>query len=632
MPKRPRPDKSQIKAQAEKAFKKNEQKFKSQSASDRELVLLNDLQRKGTLTDKVSALMMKIQKSFIPEKFCDFVSIDILMHMAKKKSRHHSEAAIEGLKELFTETLLPNKCLKYINDTGSEKVPGGLSKLHFEDKLKHKYTDFINVLKSHTLDTIDFYKKAAITVLGSLLVKQEMQDYIIECIVNKLGDPSNTIPTCVVLECNHLVWKKKHLLEPLLKAISRFLTRPALSASAKFYSIVLLNSLKLTNTDQTALQTLIQTLLRLFPIVLRETKNSGNKAVSLLLKALNKNFPLFTNKTAYQEFFSEEINEIYKLAHVANTNIQIESLRFIFQSEQAQGFVSDRYYRALYEFILPGPGLRSITYKSQTLLFNTLMISLKEDTNISRVKAFVKRLLQGCLISEPPFILASLVLLSEIVKIHKSIMQMIEVPSDDEEEVYLDVPDSDQEDLIEEKQVKKLKNGYDPVKREPRYSAAECAALFELGALTKHAHPTVRKWATALISQETIEYEGDPLLDFTLINFLDRFEYRNPKKALLNKLKGKKIRMSLVEDAVNSKEFREKEGNSIREDELFFHKYFKLRPAKKEVLDEEDSEDDIEEFGDDDEMEDFEELDGSAPKKKQKKGVFMDADDFYSKP
>jgi Nucleic-acid-binding protein possibly involved in ribosomal biogenesis len=292
--------------------------------------------------------------------------------------------------------------------------------------------------------------------------------------------------------------KNKQLLEPLLKSINRFVFRPSISSSAKFYSVVVLNSLKLTPADQVPLQLIIQTLLKLFPVLVSETKIYGNRAVSLLLKALNKNFPLFANKSAYQNFFSDEINEIYKLSHVNNTNIQIESLRFIFQSEQAQGFVSDRYYRALYEFILPVPAIRSITYKSQALLFNLLMISIKEDTNISRVKAFVKRILQVCLISEPPFILAGLMLLSEIVKIHKSIIQLMQVLSDDEEEAYEDVLDSDIEEEKTENHAETTKKpskrtDYDPLKRDPKFSAAENAGLYELGILCKHPHPTISK-------------------------------------------------------------------------------------------------------------------------------------------
>lgn len=645
MPKRPRVDKQKLKLEAEEAFKKQETKYKEHLTSDRELKLLNDLQKKGTLSDKVSSLMLKIQKSFIPDKFCDFPSLEILMHMARKKSRHHSFAALEGLKELFFENLLPKHPLKYINDIEVNKVPGGLSKLHLEDKLKHKYSEFINILKTHTLDTVDFFKKGSIKILAELAKKEEMQEYILECIVNKLGDPNKVVPTAVILECNHLVWRNKGLMEIMVKTISRFVSKSNLSTSAKFYAIVLMNSFKLTPTDQTALQLLIQTLLRLFPTVLQETRVSGNKAVSLLLKALNKNFPLFTNKNSYQNFFKEEINEIYKLTHSGNTNIQIEALRFIYQSEQAQGFVSDRYYRSLYEFIVPLPSLRNITTKALSLLFDTLTMSLKDDSNISRVKAFVKRILQVCLISEPAFILASLMFVSNLSKSQKSLVQLLEVASEDEEELYEDMPDSDSEGVLPENkekvQVKHSK--YDPLKREPKFAGAEHSGLFELSALLAHPHPTVKKWAGTILENQEIEYQGDPLLDFTLINFLDRFEYRNPKKSLLNKLEGKKIRMSLIKDAVTSKEFRDQEDGQVREDEMFFYKYFKLRPEK--VKDEAEEE----EFGsveeEDDEFADFDGLDynddqnldeedeesGAKTRKKHKKSVFMDADEFYSK-
>jgi len=42
---------------------------------------------------------------------------------------------------------------------------------------------------------------------------------------------------------------------------------------------------------------------------------------------------------------------------------------------------------------------------------------------------------------------------------------------------------------------------------------------------------------------ERISYNGDPLTDFTLIRFLDRFVYRNPKKS---KPKRKSLRCILL--------------------------------------------------------------------------------------
>ena len=99
--------------------------------------------------------------------------------------------------------------------------------------------------------------------------------------------------------------------------------------------------------------------------------------------------------------------------------------------------------------------------------------------------------------------------------------------------------------------------------------------------------------------------------------------------------------MSLIEDAVNTKEFRDKEGSTIREDELFFHKYFKLRPEKI-IVKEENSEDEEEEIdaafdleeeegeGEEFDIEEDYEDDEDLPVKKPKNSVFVDAKEYYS--
>lgn len=76
---------------------------------------------------------------------------------------------------------------------------------------------------------------------------------------------------------------------------------------------------------------------------------------------------------------------------------------------------------------------------------------------------------------------------------------------------------------------KKTKEEYDPFKREPKYCHAENSLLFELTALARHSHPTVRLWAQSLVDNKPIEYSGDPLLDYSIANFLDRIAYKEPK-------------------------------------------------------------------------------------------------------
>lgn len=52
----------------------------------------------------------------------------------------------------------------------------------------------------------------------------------------------------------------------------------------------------------------------------------------------------------------------------------------------------------------------------------------------------------------------------------------------------------------------------------------------ELSTLASHYHPSVVVFAQHLLDSEPIVYIGDPMNDFSLQKFLDRFVFRNPKK------------------------------------------------------------------------------------------------------
>ena len=85
--------------------------------------------------------------------------------------------------------------------------------------------------------------------------------------------------------------------------------------------------------------------------------------------------------------------------------------------------------------------------------------------------------------------------------------------------------------LAEAKFQKGQQAAYDPLKREPKFANAENSPLWELACLARHCHPTVSYWSEQLLKGQLIEYNGDPLLDFGLGNFLDRISYKTPKSA-----------------------------------------------------------------------------------------------------
>jgi hypothetical protein len=75
-----------------------------------------------------------------------------------------------------------------------------------------------------------------------------------------------------------------------------------------------------------------------------------------------------------------------------------------------------------------------------------------------------------------------------------------------------------------------------------------------------------------------LDYKGNPLLDFSLANFLDRLSFKKAKKKesagiLALKQKGK-IRMSKIEDELSVDQVLKKDVQNMREEEKFFYRYF----------------------------------------------------------
>ncbi|CAJ0943147.1 unnamed protein product [Ranitomeya imitator] len=84
----------------------------------------------------------------------------------------------------------------------------------------------------------------------------------------------------------------------------------------------------------------------------------------------------------------------------------------------------------------------------------------------------------------------------------------------------------------------------------------------------------------SLTNANSVQYTGDPLQDFTLMRFLDRFVYRNPKQPKIKENnrgylihQKKKLYMNQERQPVNSVTFLEKEESEIPVDEIFFHRY-----------------------------------------------------------
>lgn len=203
--------------------------------------------------------------------------------------------------------------------------------------------------------------------------------------------------------------------------------------------------------------------------------------------------------------------------------------------------------------------------------------------------------------------------------------QNVLLNEDDEEEKYRDVPDEEDEndESKKEDENNEHKDGYDKSKpswvhnlnidtnkprtttydfhaRNPLYANAESVVLWELAMIVKNFHPSENLFAQNIIDKQKIEYDGDPLTDFALKHFLDRFVFRNPKHfnklpnpvASQKKVFGRlnyKTKSKLV-PAMNTKEYVKQSEEFIPLEERFIYSYLKQRNAERENEDESDIE------------------------------------------
>ena len=84
-----------------------------------------------------------------------------------------------------------------------------------------------------------------------------------------------------------------------------------------------------------------------------------------------------------------------------------------------------------------------------------------------------------------------------------------------------------------------------------------------------------------MLDDKPFSYKGDPILDFTIANFLDRLAYKDPKSLKkLEKFKSTQ-RMANTEKPINEIDFKKGERpEEEREEEKFMYKYLTLRDKK----------------------------------------------------
>ncbi|XP_055495512.1 CCAAT/enhancer-binding protein zeta [Leucoraja erinacea] len=589
----------------------------------------------GTLADRMAAMTLLIQDA--PVHGLHFVEV-LINQIKKKGSRRQSGMALNTMKELIISDLLPDnrklqtfsqhpfKQLEELASGNKDARDRRLIMWYFEHLFKHHFAEFVQALEILTHDNVQATKTVALATAHEILcIKPEQEKALLIMLVNKLGDPQYKMATKASYLLETLLHKHPNMKTVVCCEVERLLYRPNISLKAQYYAVCFLNQMVLSHEKSDLAGKLITVYFSFFHAYVKKAE-IDSKMLSALLSGVNRAFPYSKMDDGK---IMEQMDTLFKVVHVVNFTTSVHALMLLFQVMDSKQAISNRYYVALYRKLLD-PGLAQSS--KQAMFLNLLYKSLKSDIVLRRIRAFLKRILQITCGQTPGFICGALYLISEILKQKPGVQVLLQEQwESDEEEHFRDVDDSD-EDKCEEKMLNKSHEGkeygdageeeemvvknktaaikpqsivsgswlhhknqeggkclqtYDPLHRNPLSCGADHVGLWELKKLSEHFHPSVALFATTILQGNRIQYSGDPLQDFTLMRFLDRFVYRNPKQS-----KGKGNTDSIVMQPkqrlllndphklpVNSQKFIEREESQIPVDEIFFHRYYKKLDA-----------------------------------------------------
>jgi ribosome biogenesis protein MAK21 len=623
------------------SYKKSRQSKSSQS-------FYSTVIASGTLSDKISALTLAVQESPVH----NVKALETLVGLAKKRSRAQAVDVLRALKDLFAQgSLLPSdrklhtfnsnpEVLASFGESKSWKLGDALPRVvrpqhliswAYESWLKEVYFEVLKTLEVWCNDEIEFSKTKAVSYVFELLKeKPEQEANLLRMLVNKLGDPVKKVASQTSYLIMQLMTAHPAMKETIVLAIeAEFLYRPGQSLHAKYYAIVTLNQTMLSKAEESLANKLLDIYFGLFVGLLKPVQEgkpekvvlsganaqdlSGrhrkvksakksmdsshaqedelrNKLTSAILTGINRAYPY---ADAGQERLSNHLDALFKITHSSNFNTSIQAMLLIQQLSALHQASHDRFYRTLYESLLD---TRLITSSKQSLYLNLLFRALKADVNQKRVKAFAKRITQVLTLHQPSFVCGAFFLLKELESTFPSLSGLIDQVEEHEadEEAFHDVVEdgtrvADQVPRTSASIHTGEGHVYDGRKRDPEHSHAENSCLWELLPFLAHYHPSVAVSADHVLRH--MKLPGKPDLNLhTLIHFLDRFVYRNPKSSSSN-LRGSSIMQPLAASEssglllgglpsgqqkvpVNTSSFKTLKEGDVAAEDVFFHKYF----------------------------------------------------------
>ncbi|XP_011054478.1 PREDICTED: CCAAT/enhancer-binding protein zeta [Acromyrmex echinatior] len=616
--------------------------LKQSRLHDSEMKWLKTALQRGTTSDKIAANIVLVQNN---PKY-NLSRLISLISQVRGAKHNQSGMIITSLKELFLEDLLHPKFkllkleeqdldkLNIENESDSIIMTNTarkrlLAHWYFEDQLREQYERFVLNLSAVASDTVDTNREKAISAISGLLIDNSEQEHkLLELLVNKLGDPSSKVGSKAVFCINKLLYEHPNMKLVILREVEKLLFRRNVSQRTQYYAICLLSQYVLNKNDGEVAATLIEVYLAFFKACLKKGE-PDSRMMAAILMGVSRAYPFAKIES---KIINEHIDSIYKVVHLGSFNVSLNALNLLHQITSKDESQANRFYSAFYKKLFD----RQIGIANKHGVFlNLLYRVLQRDQSILRSYAFIKRILQITFYFPANMVCAMLYIVSKVLQGRKDLKHMLLEPckaikvENDVYEVNDSLSDTEDVCVIENENSIMLSNimigadsetksdvkkeadvkvemqdikSYDPFCWNPLYAGATKGLNAELEALSRHFHPSVSLFANQIIQGKAIEYTGDPLEDLTLIRFLDRYVFKNPKKLEAKKVQKKNDPLAqragytpkgIRSLPVDSAAYLDEREERIPVDELFLYRYLKQKDEiKKRVKREDDDEDD----------------------------------------
>ncbi|KAJ1458963.1 CBF/Mak21 family-domain-containing protein [Pelagophyceae sp. CCMP2097] len=527
-------------------------KKKGETGDDRYMA---QVVKSGTLADKVAALTLQIQES--PQH--RLATLDALLSLAKS-GRHTSKMAIESLKDLFVNTLLPDRpCRAVAAQVCDVRLDATLFAAVFEEKLAVRFADFVALVDGYLRHSDVKLRCFALDAAADLLKsKPEREQQLLSALVNKLGDPDRAVAGRTV-KCLGDVLRHHRAMTPVVaREVQAFATRANLQPKALYAAISFLNQMYLSHELEAVASSLCAMYVALFSTAVKAGEVQ-TRMLSALLTGINRALPYCDY--AKQKDQALDLDALYKISHDGAFATRVQALALIERLTTAHADMRARFYRALYS-LLQSKDLRATT--KPTLLMNLVYKSISNDTDTNRAAACLKRVCQASAHMAPQVAAAALYLTARVFERRPELKSILEA----ERPTSSAVPTSES-----------ASKWRDALKREPMYVAAQ--PLWELALLRHHFHPSVQKFAEGLATKQRIDYASDPLVDLALSAFLDRFAYRNPRKQPAAQAHARTAKAGAK--ALDADSFLAVPASLVAPEDAFYHRYFQTTQAAKQA-------------------------------------------------